>query len=1244
MKKFFFIFFTVFSFLFSATSVAADESRCGMELSDETGGYVVSFASGEICEEDLVFQGLYLMFEDTLKDPWNKTLVSFFVADNVLNSEFTEFADSAINVSDVIHYILSASAIAGWMLLTPLWSWKFYKLVFTLKRTGRLDFEESQGDTIKFVSFVGFLIIMAMPVGFSSGSDSSKPPLMLGQVLAITAALPANMGGNYFYSSYLSSTEAASTDVPLNEKLLLPVGQGVANALIEGGLCEINTRQALLNLNAKSDTNFFKSVTVGEYFDYDQESVEERYDACLSYTGDIKEGEVDDTVSVFSLNKYTLSANPQCSKVSYGNFYDYETYGDAHSCLGIKYNFGEDKFANFEDLLTDGEEFWSWDDNIEALRSAFSAPNFYNRFKRDVSGQIKTVLDNDTLSTNDKYNKINEIVLNSSESVFGTSLRNSTLLTQGANEIKQARHLAVAGFLLGGTIEMSSWDSFWGHTDWDTGSMWTHTKGYPSLTKDDEIVYGLEVLLKDAKETAELVREYQCAIDWMSSDNKDARQFILDYNQASGEEAIKKLFSNKATHFQCVKFLSQDDWGASDSKRYVTYATDTPYVFSDMKLNSTGEWVKKSPEDSGIESARIKIENDVIPELKKKIQLNQFILAGYTAAVKKAVTDSLVSSLSLIDAEEQRDVALRPRGWGVFGGALLYTGQTQSSAMHMSRGLDNVIAVSSSSATSDNFVAKSAFRDITNDQDELINSLFKDYPVNDLFATGPNGTRSYAPNADFSSEADDESSMQYFMSMIENLILSPMDHIKEASGMPQNRSLSYGLQKCFDGGYENCLSGTKHPVVAFSNFGNEMINNMMTLMLTTEIIMYANNLELSSSDEEGSVNGDKKKKGILTKAKEKMKKVVDGVKNVVGGVVVSLIKIVIGVIQVAAIILDFLKPLFMTLLVVGIVFAYIIPMMSFLFGFMISLFFLVSIFSIAVVLPLYIFSKFFTIEKDYHNGFRLLWQDLGGTYLTPAFFSISATLSWSLIVIVLYAINVTFSLLHHGLGATSESSSFSFFTVLIFNVLLYVVYFLSVFVLFRFGLGLMKSMPDTMKEKLNLKKGDDESYINSLGFEQYVKASVMKQLATMPAEFVNAIAKHKNNGGYESMDNLRKSVAQMEESIRILGLNKENAERRGAEDAANIAAKQAQDAASQQKQSTSSPSDKPESLGGVPPAPPVGESKDDETTPQEKPRNLVNDEDELKDVEFDSNGKPKVKFTSGDATEGNGDSDVDGKK
>lgn len=1230
MKSLFIKVILLFVFFASSPLLAADESSpCGMEQSPETGGYIVSFADGDICEEDLVFQALYLLFEDTFQDPWSRTLVTFFVDDNVLDSEFTAFADSTINVSDVIHYILSATAILGWSIMTPLLAYKSYRLALTLKRTGRVDFEESQGDVIKFSLFVSFLILMSLPVGFSSGKGGDKPPLMLGQVLAIVAALPANMGGNYFYSSYLSATELASKDVPINEDLLLPVGQGISNAMVEGSLCELTTRQSLININAKASTSFFSSSTVGDFFDYDHESVAKRFDYCLAYSGDVKEGGLARTIDTFSLNKSVLNSEPECSVFQKG--YDADTFGHAHSCMRIKYNFGEDKFANLEDVLEEGD----LDDQLDSLREAFKASDFYARFKIDVKAKINEIMDNSSLSSVEKYAEVDKVVIEAAESVFSSSLAGSSILHSGSNEAKQVRHLAVAGFLLGGSIDESSWDSFWGAAGLERSSIWTHTNHYPSLTHDDEMIFGIENILKDAKETAELIVGYKCVSKWV--DTSGDRQFILDYNKAEGKDEIESLFANKSANLECVKFLSEDEEGSSDTDRYVRYVVDDPYVFGDkIKDPSTGQWVSQSPGDTTIESSLTHMEEVLLPKLKKEIQVNQFVISGYTAAVKKAITDSLITSLSTIDAEEQRDMALRPRGWGVFGGALLYTGQTQASSMHMAKSLDNVISVSVLS-TGDDYIAKEAYKNLSEDTDKTLSELFTDYPADELFTIGPDGARSYTPNSGFTAEVDDGALMQYFMTKVESLILSPMDHIKETSGMPQNKSLSYGLQECFDGGYDNCLSGTKHPIVAFSNFGNEMINNMITLMVTTELVMYANNLELSESDGSASVDGDKKKKGFFSKASEKIKKVFEGLKNLIGGVVMALIKIVLGMIQVAAVILSFLKPLFVTLLVMGIVFAYIIPMMSFLFGFMMMCLFIVNVFVIAVVMPLYLFSKWMTVEKDYMNGFKLFIQDMLGTYLTPAFFAISATLSWSMIVVILYAINISFSLIYHGLGATSESSSFNIFSTLIFNLLIYVIYFLSVFVLFRFGLGLMKSMPDQMKEKLNLKKGDDDNYINSLGFEQYVKGSIMKQLAEMPSELVGAIAKHSQNGGYKNMKSLRDEVKRAEEVADRLGINMDNARGRGAEDAMELDRRE--------KERTQQPS----FMDDIPPMGSYNSSGDDtsykqdeQTSPQSEPAKVDSDES-LNKRDVDEKGKPKVKFTEGDATDSSAFDEKDGK-
>ena len=143
-------------------------------------------------------------------------------------------------------------------------------------------------------------------------------------------------------------------------------------------------------------------------------------------------------------------------------------------------------------------------------------------------------------------------------------------------------------------------------------------------------------------------------------------------------------------------------------------------------------------------------------------------------------------------------------------------------------------------------------------------------------------------------------------------------------------------------------------------------------------------------------------------------------------------------------------------------------------------------------------------------------------------------ISWTTIVVIMYALNVSFAILNQGL-AGSSSDTFGL-SSLVFNVLMYVVYLVSIFILFRFGLGIMKSMPDMLKEKVNLKRSDDDQYISSLGFEQYVQAQITKTISDLPTKIGKSLREHASNGGYMTMKSLQKEVERAESVANQLGL------------------------------------------------------------------------------------------------------------
>lgn len=1226
------LFFSLLVLIPHSTFAASDSSSsaipCGMVMGES--GLEIDPMSGTICKEDIVFQGMYLLFAPVLGDPAVKSLVSMFVSDDAINDDFIQFAEHTIGVSGFLHYLFFAVAVLCWICLSVVLSFRGYQLFFHLKKTGSFDFPESRrGDLVKFVSYVSLLIFLVLPAGFSSGENSDRPPLMVAQVLAIVLGLPAIQGGNIMYGSYLHGTAAASLDVPVKEDLLLPVGQGLSNAMVEGKLCELNTRLALMNMNAKAGSSFFESTSLVEAFDYDHDNVSERYDLCLGYLGETTEGPLDDTIGQFSLNKDVRADDSRyCRRLTYG--YNSDAYGEAHTCMRMNFNYGQDKFANLEELI-DGDV-----DGLDSLKNSLKASTFYPRFKAVVSDRISAVLDNEGITSVERFYSIDKIVLEAAQGVFGAALSGQSSLREGTNEQRQARHLASAGFLLGGTIDMGFGDNLLSN---GLSAFWSRSRLYPGSAPDDRIAYGVDVMLLEARDIANLIREYHCATNWDS--NAAARKFVLDYNRTEDADDIAKVLSGGEVKLQCVEILHESKWGTTDKDRYVTYATKDPRAFDDYEPFASDEsgWRRKPNDDAAVSATSDYMRNDVAKKLQHEIQLRQFILSGYTAAVKKSITDSLVSSLSLTEIEGQRDLDLRPRGWGMFGGALLYTSQTQGSAMHMARSLDDVVGISSSGSDA-RFIAREAFGAYSESREKTLDEIFTPYDGARFFSVGPNGAGSYSGPSGVTPEMDESSALQYVMYLLESLLLGPTDHIKAASGMPANKSLSDGFQNCFDNGYDSCLSGTKHPVVAMSNFGNEMINNMVVMLMATEIVKFAADsmTAVMNDDGSGEVGGEpsaKKKQGFMAKSIAKGKELVSSLKGVAGGWVMVIVNVAFYALKAVAVVLEMLKPLFATLLVVGIVFAYIVPMMAYLYGFMAVCLFLVFIATACIALPLSLTSKFLTIERDYQNGFKLLFQEYAGGYLTPLLFSVGAALSWTMIVVMMYGLNTTFSLVTHGLSASDAGAGGIGISTFLFAVLVYVLYFLSVFVLFRFGLGFMKTFSDMVRDKLNLKRSDEDSYMSSLGFEQYVNATVMTQLAKMPSEAIAALRNHADKGGYASMDDLRAEVARAERLVKDLGLTNENAEDVG-RSSAKKAGPMTDDERNQGRSSTNpaeetgpsrSAGQKPSNEGQGAPNP-TGEP----TATPESMRPASEAPQPGARPELGATGKPKVIFTEGDAT------------
>lgn len=1083
MRTFIFAFIVFFSLLSPAVADSGQvPSECGMEQAAD-GTLKVKTADPTICEDDLAFMGLYIMFSDVFQDATIKPFALWFVDEAVMDSEFVNFVDEALPVSGGIYTMLTATALIAWTVLGVILAIKTFKYSWQFYRTGKKPFSQSTGDDgMKMMIYLGVLIFLAAPVGTTGGAENNRTPIMMGQAIGVLLSLPATNVGNMGYSTYLSSTQMASSDTGVNDDALLLESQPVSNALITSQVCQVNTSLATFNMLSTAESGYFARSFwgVGDVgFDtLDQEHILNRFDECTGYHADAEAGSVNDTISSLMFNKSSFDYRT-CQGSNYN--YEPETFGYGHNCSTVSYNLGENKFTSImdNDHSERGEDN---DDLVEELQDSIDPGTLFRIFRANLLTPMRSLMRQTDLSPQERFNRAQDLIFEEAEVLRRRGLTNE-LLSSGTVEERQLFHLYAAVTMLGGKVRnYSELENFT-----DTFQWMEERQAYPAIHYPTPVegVFWFEMLNDEARKIAELIREYHCAVTW--EDHTDARQFIIAFNQNDDAEALRGMFDGGKVPFQCIRILPEGQWGIdTDTRRYMTYHLDHADAFGDLRRDDSGNWLFDVNNKQGIAEIAERMRSEVAESLQMEIKVRQLILAGYVAAVKKSVSDNLKDSASDIELDSIRDVSLRGMGWGVLGGALLYTGQTQTSSRHMGSSFQNIITVGSGEIE-ENGINMAAFgEDMTDEQAQLVASRFGSLQMERFLSVGAESAavRSTFRNSETASE---EEAMQTFLRYMEYLFLSPISHIKEASGMPVDRSLGDGLRYCFENGADSCLSGGKHPITALSHFGNEMLNNGLSLMVGLIIVDGLFGDE-GMNVERGSMKGSKGDSSSFLKTALKF------IVKVVGGVVTVLLQIISVIIDAIVMLKPVLMPIAIGMIVIGFIFAFLLPMLAYLYGFMMLLLFFVGVFLGAAVLPFYLVYKFINLDKEYQNGIQLLYRDFFGPYMTPILYVLSSVIAWSMMVIGLYLFNFGYSVLHEGLGASYAGQSGTIMGF-IFNVMLYMLYFFGLFVYLRFLLQLMKSLTDKAKEKMNLAPSNDGQFMDSLGFENYVQARVVSDMA-----------------------------------------------------------------------------------------------------------------------------------------------------
>ena len=1058
----------VFSFLYTSNAIAATDIACGVEETDE--GQVVKAGDFSICEDDLAYQVHNLLYSEVVQAPFWRALSLFFVDEEVVDSKFNQFVTTQASISAGVTSLISGAAlIGGWVFFSVL-AYKLGQFFWIVKKTGEFKFSEEKSDVIKFVLFFLTLVILMIPVG----------RIVFGQGLLITAALPAIKLGNFFASTYLNVTALNSADVNLDDQKTMRDAQQISSEMVGMAACEHRTKQLVFTFNAKSGSEFITDnwLTDGIGVSTTQKDINTRYDSCLGYVAVPKF--LPDGVGIknIGVNK-TSPIKTGCEKPYMP--YEEDSYGYNHSCGNVSYTYPTN-VSQIDD--------WGINDELESIQSSFDAVTYFTKFLQ-LEGQVTSIIKDSGKSDIVKEKELIEIYKSWGESTILPVLLRNEFLNRGSKEQLSAKYVYATNALLGGSAldkgfvnDLRRWGVLSPELSYYAGIEPLNNKDY---------IFGFDALKTLAYKVVTDIQKYNCTVNW--DDYADLRQFIVEYNLAD-EDDTAELLSNSIQRYECMQPVPENNSGDHGDAvdKYFTYMADGILKNADVTVG--GDGIVKRKQLSEVDKETI-IANPKKFQLEKYYQnalIGKQVLTGYIYAVKMATSTALSKTLREDVASDPVLPAARQKGFAALGSVMMtITGQEGGGATYKNI-LSNTM-VAHAEGDSEYYYNLNAFGSTEEGLAKAGEAklAFNKLDVGELFTSGGLDTKPTFTGDYYSEYEYVDSYFDDFMRWLEGTLFSPLDHIKKASGIPDTMGMTEGLKSCSEGNYQHCVSSSTHPMVAMMRFGHELMSNMLVLATADLIVKKITHaVKEESGSTQDSESNKKEKDNIFKRGLKQVGKIAV---KVFGGA----LNIVIKVIEVASVILELLRPFVWGLFAVGVFFAYVVPLMSTLLSIGVFVLWVAGTFASIVILPFYCAKQMFSVEFTYKRGFNELYEDFGGIVLKPAFLTISVIFAFLMISICLFIANTIFGIVYDSLAPDGGFS----ISHLIMKLMVFVIYFVVLFALIKYGLDLIKSLPLMFEKMVKLNGSKDSEYLGGMGFEQYLQTNIMQQVAKYPFDAAN---------------------------------------------------------------------------------------------------------------------------------------------
>ena len=1102
----------LFTLLLSFQGVANTTEQCGVEYTENS---MIKEGDMELCEEDITANTYYYLFHRFIEDSELQEIYEeIFKPSLTTKAKASEIKESSYLYSLVksgTHLFVSLTLI---FLIVA-----FTKNIFQAQQNGNA-FGSENGSFFKQSMTLFISIILIAPV---DNITLSQHIVLLGGYLALSLS-------TFIWSNFLFNVDVETAGVLINDKDLALDASVNVEALITNQVCENRTRQQILNNNFGLNEGFNDS----SFFDsYDMGAFAEKIENCMSYyvkpmfNKDASTYGVSaffskaDFIEGFAFHrpslKYCLEEiesevckDGLCEDGTINNIKGYlteheylpEVYGQPHQCGNVVYNTTvySEEFHDQDGIIESSKQLISGEkdvnDIVNNLRKAYSADKYFKTYQSVLAPKAKQVV---IATGTDRHNAIQsykslldneanalaEKIINDITNDSNWQNRDSTFKANAIN----AQALGITNALLG----LSAND--------DTEFR---------LDSDYENDYGILTLRNAAIEIADHLEKAHCSTNFRDLISSQKTKIELNnlLQDPDDQDIVKYVFGKLGQNGMSFECLNLDNSGGDYEFNYNSGGLSHLGLLTITERNVDGEDLKtyenKKLEIKDISFIEKVAQTDYINHLKQAYE-KKLAMEGYYFIVKKA---SLIALSAALKDNKDDDLQLRFRqqGSGMAGAYLLHLANAGGNASAYASGIRSTASMSSfvSNTAGANFVNIDAFRVEGEDNKDQVaeknmtnRTQLKPLMITGFFNQGGN-IKFNSQNAFAQQFSEDEADTSLINNIIETLLLSPMNYIKETAGLSQDRTLVEGVKECAETD-KICLSTKVHPLASFTKAGYAFIDQAITLYIAQGSLNF---LQSYLSGVDSDSEAEKKKK------KSKSKKIINGLKKVAKGAT-GVLLILEGVITIVAVIFDALAPLFHLMLVGGIFLAFILPLKPLLTYVVSMVSWFLTVITTLLVINIHIL-RFSLTDKNGNSQITIkdFANLLGVVLLKPSLLVLSAIIAFTLCSIVLYMLNMTMASFF---VATDTSTGLMNIIIQFFMYATYV--FAAIFLLMR-CFNFIKEAPDFILQMIGIQGSNDIRYIDDSVKEEMLAAYIVHKGAGVVGETTNVAtnaAKQKTN-------------------------------------------------------------------------------------------------------------------------------------